>query len=73
MKQKVAGEGFEVEKLVYIGKTLDDGQTLVDVKYEPAKFIVIILVGLLLSSPVDCHSLSWLLLEEAPRRSEAPG
>jgi len=48
VKKKVAesqGEGFdtELQKMVYCGKTLDDGQTLNGLKYEPKKFIVIML------------------------------
>jgi Ubiquitin family len=50
VKKKVAesqGEGFdtELQKMVYCGKTLDDGLTLNDIKYDPKKFIVIMLVG----------------------------
>jgi len=48
VKKKVAesqGEGFdtELQKMVYCGKTLDDGLTLNGIKYEPKKFIVIML------------------------------
>jgi len=48
VKKKVAesqGEGFdtELQKMVYCGKTLGDGQTLNDIKYEPKKFIVVML------------------------------
>jgi len=48
VKKKIAetqGEGFDVEhqKLVYSGKTLDDGQKLSDIKLDPKKFIVVML------------------------------